>query len=868
MLSLVIVAMMCVVTWPAEAAGNAPDDCQAARLAARVSKAEIRFAEHDQPLVQATANTSIVVEADKWPLARDLMLGEDSKGYRTAMRCLLRGPGRSALHRDEWRFSEPSVTAEKNRVTVDYTAIAWLKSYGPVLLGPWRIDVEKKKNWMLDLQPPTTLVKIPWEHIEIQLGGLSATDIRPQVSSADETKLVWSERMPRDVRVEVNPPWQRSEALDNQVGTRSKLGAASWWACVALLIAAVTLLVLRPYPAPVPGTRRQPVQRFRRWVGGGGTTFRESPAIAVLQWAALSLAVAVMLFLLTWHVFDKGLTPWWRAHLVIAAALVLVLVARPSPRVVSPAVPHTTGDHSGRPETLRNRRPARVVIWTASVAASLGLLVLWIPFFGLAAELSPKPPSTVPGLVGLAVLGLVTLWLWLAAIAAWAWRFLQEGELVPKSWTRTWNSAPARCLTVVGALLLLLAAAMTFSFWEANKHQQKRVRWLMEQSNSDTYKFLVEFPQTGITWLYAYTWVLTGLAFLALMHFRVKEEKDRLASQEGQMSLGPTGLELLLTAAVFSLVLGLRHVAFANFIVLYGLWLALNILSLYLVLAVGRRRSVLRQAGETFCAHWLSTTDRRGALLQKAREYRDLHQRLYGVDHGHAEGATRKELENDLRVQRQSLIDVSGGSPLGNQVSVMDIAMGWGPEYHWWDNALYAARLAFWFGIPFSGALVWLNNVKDYDKWFVTLHDPIGIPEIVVKFITFQVAWTGAGFVLGALWRLLPGHRSPVRALSLTVAYAIPVSLGAWAASIKDAGIGYAFLNVLLLLIVLTLTSMWMDMATFSEERLFWPTRYGLLLSIYQMRGVSTQVAYLLTQVTAAVLLWRQLSGGMSQPRQ
>ncbi|MEU1409729.1 DUF6185 family protein [Streptomyces sp. NPDC005728] len=88
------------------------------------------------------------------------------------------------------------------------------------------------------------------------------------------------------------------------------------------------------------------------------------------------------------------------------------------------------------------------------------------------------------------------------------------------------------------------------------------------------------------------------------------------------------------------------------------------------------------------------------------------------------------------------------------------------------------------------------------------------------------------------------------------------------AASINDAGVGYAFLNVLLLLIILTLTSMWMDMATFSEERLFWPTRYGLLLSIYQVRGVSAQVAYLLTQVTAAVLLWRQLSGGMSQPRQ
>lgn len=109
-----------------------------------------------------------------------------------------------------------------------------------------------------------------------------------------------------------------------------------------------------------------------------------------------------------------------------------------------------------------------------------------------------------------------------------------------------------------------------------------------------------------------------------------------------------------------------------------------------------------------------------------------------------------------------------------------------------------------------------------------------------------------------ALWRVLPGSRGPVRAVAVAIAYAAPIGVGALFINIADTNGGYALLNIILMLSVLTVTSIWMDMATFSGERKFWPTRLGLLLSIYQLRGMSAQIAYLLAQVAIAASIWSQ----------
>ncbi|WP_326728181.1 DUF6185 family protein [Streptomyces phaeochromogenes] len=67
-------------------------------------------------------------------------------------------------------------------------------------------------------------------------------------------------------------------------------------------------------------------------------------------------------------------------------------------------------------------------------------------------------------------------------------------------------------------------------------------------------------------------------------------------------------------------------------------------------------------------------------------------------------------------------------------------------------------------------------------------------------------------------------------------------------------------------LLVLTLTALAMDLDTFRAERAFWPSRTHLLLSIYQMRFFSLQIAWLLVQVVAVITLWQFFTGADAPP--
>ncbi|MFJ9809913.1 DUF6185 family protein [Streptomyces sp. NPDC101158] len=44
------------------------------------------------------------------------------------------------------------------------------------------------------------------------------------------------------------------------------------------------------------------------------------------------------------------------------------------------------------------------------------------------------------------------------------------------------------------------------------------------------------------------------------------------------------------------------------------------------------------------------------------------------------------------------------------------------------------------------------------------------------------------------------------------------------------------------------------------RERRYWPTRAGLLLSLYQMGSASAQIALFVAQLVALVTIWQQLS--------
>jgi hypothetical protein len=67
-------------------------------------------------------------------------------------------------------------------------------------------------------------------------------------------------------------------------------------------------------------------------------------------------------------------------------------------------------------------------------------------------------------------------------------------------------------------------------------------------------------------------------------------------------------------------------------------------------------------------------------------------------------------------------------------------------------------------------------------------------------------------------------------------------------------------------LLVLTLTALAMDLDTFRAERAFWPSRAQLLLSVYQMRFFSLQIAWILAQLVAVVTLWQFFTSADAPP--
>ncbi|MGE7384510.1 DUF6185 family protein [Streptomyces sp. NPDC004126] len=820
--------------------GGVADPCQRERVKARNVAARLDFDYHDRSYAQVTSHLMVSVSADGWPLADFLASSEESEEYREAMRCLLRDDDEEARSR-EWRYRDPVVTVRGKTVTVDYEATAWIEQNRGFQLGPWRIDVDPKgEQWVVRLQPPKALVNAEWGQIEVKLNGLEAHDIFPEVTSADTVRLVWSDPESVWVQVYVDPPWQRSFNVGERWWTLGWAGVASWWVFTSAVMVLGVCLALRE-KASGPSAASGP----EGW---------EDLARMVRLWAVLSVVVALTLRLL---VLDPPQpVRAWRYLVALLLGAVLLLAARPWRRAApTPAVGMTGAEDAGGTET---RRPGVLlaVAVLASAAAVLGYLTV----------------VHSHGHVGLALSALATLWLWLAAVAAWAWCFARKGGLL-RSWSRAWEEAPVRWTVVVGALLAGIAAALLSSFWWTNERFLRRAYWLIDPSGTargeKRMSFLEGFAYSALTWVYAYAWLLSGIALVALLNIRVKERRTLAEGKGEATSLGPAGADLLLTVSVFALAVGFRQVTFAGSNVLFGVWFLMMIGSLYSVVEIGRRYSVLGRTGPEFRLLRLGTKRRRHLLLTKAHEFRNVHHQLYSLDRGRGEGDLKREdLEGKLdRLQEWLFDDWDGQGPPPAQISVLDTALSWGPGKDWWDNAWRACRLAFGFGFPASIALVWLSYLRDGQTRTVTFQDLIGLPEIVAKCLAWQVAWTGAGLVLGALWRVLPGRRSPVRALSLTAAYAVPVCVGAFVTRITDTDLGYVFLHVALMLLVLTLTSIWMDMETFSEERRFWPSRLGLLLSVYQLRGLSTQVAYLAAQLAIVVGVWHSLASSESRPR-
>ncbi|UFR02500.1 DUF6185 family protein [Streptomyces sp. Go40/10] len=816
LLPLIVAALMWWGCPSADAGQEDSSGCGERQLEKADVHALIEFDQHDGDYVKIHSVMTVEIPT-KWPKVDQLFFGESSKNYMQAMRCLLRGQN-NTLRKTEWRVGDPQVTPEGGDVRVRYDSFTWIRNYARIQLGPWLIEPKPGHTWNASLHP-MTLTNSHW-HVEAKLGGLF--DSAPKSASPANEELKWEGVPPGRISFRFRLPWKRWWLLSYDRSFWSKVGVGAWWVCASAVIA---LAALRGRPEHPPS---------------GADGRKDSVVRAVLHWAALSGSFAVILILINSQ--DKPIGPPWNAFIWIPAGLAMTLVARPWIR--------------GLPVQ------ARAVKSAVFAVATVGLLVVLAPeVFELPPNLVSKGEPSLSGKIGYVIVGLAIVWLWLAAMTAWAWRFAREGRLVPTSWTDTWDRAPILCVAVVSVLLGVVAGGLLGCLAWVNEKQWARVAWpdagnTGKEHGAYVSTYLSQFSFTHLSLIFSYSWILTGIALLALLHFRVRTRLEADAKHEKAMP-GPEGPDVMLTASVFAFTVGLEGAAFAGNVGQYPIWVLLSIGSLFAVLAAGRRWSVLSRMGRGFCSKRLRNAKRRQALREKAHEYRCLEHQAQLLDQGRAADLTLDQLEVRQRDLRQWLVAGCGRTdPPPETFSVMDIALAWGPEGHWWDNAVKAAAPAFWLGLPASVGLLWLEL---HNRWrFMALtHEPTAIPEVVAQFFTYQAAWAAAGFVLGALWRLLPGRLSPVRAWSLVIAYAVPACLAVLLNIFTDGSFRDLLLYSLFMAVILTATSMWIDSSTFDEDRQYARGRLALLISVYRLQGLSVHIAWLLAQLVAATTLWQ-----------
>ncbi|MFI9255119.1 DUF6185 family protein [Streptomyces sp. NPDC053069] len=833
---------------PAQAHAADMANCSEIRKAGKANfTSRLIFRRKNLEFVEVRQITSIELPEQKGQLADSLTLSSNALKYKQALHCLLPRSNQAPKSIDEWHPEWRSINhqiTQKHPATLQYESWNLIHPGGEYEVGPWTVTAPSANDWSITLNPSSGSTNASWQTISIDPGGLEISD-SPGISSIDKDTRVWRGHKP-PIFAKIAPP--RDLTQSKRATFISSLGIASWWVSASIVLAASAL----PLARRDSGKSDDNTER----------TASSAVACAALEWAVLSAALGLALLLVIQP--SSPSKNVGRALLGICAGLTMVLLARPW-------LPLTQGPDD--PRGLVNRK--RVVYGTSGAAAAVGLLVILSPHLvGLPPNLVPSTRPPTLGIAGLVLLDLSVLWLWLTAIAAWAWRFAREGRLGESpSETKPENPSPSndgrpdyhlRHMVAVGAALAVVAAMVVLCRALIFEDRWKRANWMGEAAalfgtdhGSALSQQLADFASRGPQWAYAYTWALPGLALVALLHSNCRTKPE---------TLGPEGVDLVAVISIFAIVVALRGVKFpGNVAAVYGLWLPLNMVALYGVVKLMGRWSVLsrvdRKAGTHCVVAELSDRERHKQLLVEARRCRELLHRLHLIDHGHAEETTRPSLEKQLRFLHRWRPTQCGHDCLPDPVSVVDVALSWGPSPRWWGNALNAARWASIFGILPSMVLAWYQNAYGVKHWTYTLTLPTGIPDTIGTFIAVEISFAGAGLVLGALWRVLPGERGPTRALSLFVAWFVPIVVAAvFAAFTQNLGtkeLGEAVLRVILMLMVLTLTSMWMDTDTFSRERAYMTKRLRLLASIYELHGLSGQIAFLLIQAGAVVTIWR-----------
>ncbi|MEU3103926.1 DUF6185 family protein [Streptomyces griseoflavus] len=835
----------------------APPDCAERGLKGATGRARVAFDHEGRTYTRATSDLTVTVPMS-WTHADKLLFGPSSESHRLAMRCLVRGDWRFDTRWEEWRTHEPVVKPGARSVTVKIRTHAWVDQRRKLLVGPWTIDV-RQAWWGVRFTPPKTLDPVRWQSVVVDPGRPGASRATPRATrGVGDHGLEWTSVAPeRPVTVRIEPSWPRRwSAQDDNApfGVVNAAGYLLWDLLVAAALWRAAVLYRRRHRLLAPA-EQQATANLRNW---GATLFclsllanadqmvfvasgafddpdewAQQARLAVHAWWLTALAGVILL-----------LFAGARRHLRAVGIALAVVAAVPG------ILPHAVGLHA--PTFVRPEAHGHAWYTVTSVAAA-----------------------------ALASFTLLALGTWAAA-----WRLLRDGRLLRgPGGNFPLRTALASC--VGGVLLVGVCQAV------AKERDWLRGSWpsafvdptyTLQWSDGTVSRYagygawhqaelrsgLLWSADQAQDWWTGKLWVLTALAMLGFLHVASRRRTD-FSAPAGRLPVlvtepGPAERWLLMVSypAVVVLFLGMYAANSAPALI----WFFVDLAALVVCLHVGARRAVLhRRTGNGPRLGQLVTPEDRDALLTAARGHRERLAKLRRLDQGQSdEGAVdRERIEEELRNLRQWRSGAAAERELPPGVTVVDLVLSLGPRNTWWGNALRAARYAALVSVPFAGFLTWAQTLRG-DALNGTLYDPFGFPEVVWSVASWVFAFAWAGFLLGALWRRLPGRHGPVKTLPLAVAYAVPVGLFAVGNRLLGEEQDVLALAAAAVLLVLTLTALAMDLDTFRGERAFWPSRTQLLLSVYQMRFFSLQIAWILAQLVAVVTLWQFFSSADAPP--
>ncbi|MFF4687383.1 DUF6185 family protein [Streptomyces sp. NPDC001307] len=822
---------------------HAKDDvCATAGLTGARASASLRLDDRHRAQTKIVSRLTVHVPL-RWSHAEGLLLGEDSEGYRLAMRCLARGPDPQWQWWGEWRPHSPEITTEKGGLRVRIDTYGWADDEGMTYVGPWDVEVGHD-HWRIRLDASSALKRVRWSSVVVDPGTASALRANPRPTAKQgRSALVWK-RMSKDapaVDVSIDPAWKHSwAAQDNRLrfSVSDRLGGMFWgWSLTVMLLWAAWR------------TRQE-----------GLLTPQEHGSIrTAVLWAGVYLAIHVLASgdNLFYEVMIRHFprAPW--AERQAHAALVLdVLLGW---------------------LLLCYGLPRRWTVWLAGAALAVPAVAvsLWPRYFGLTAHgflTVHAPDKAVFALFGAAGSSLALL---LLGYVATGWRLARSAGLIPARPSATPGGPPEPRELFLRHLGPLIVLAVTVTgLWAALAYERgwQRASWLSDRSVAaygtqhlqDLRHDLSWFAANAQDWWFGQTWLLSALAVLAVIRAR--------AARHAVATLEPSPVDLLWMLVFFPVGVGTVLGTYAANGSLSGLWFLLNLLSLGVVIAGSAGRAVLDKPLLRSGTPLKQTIDgpRRLQLLDRARRFREIHAELRRLDQGEAGDTahTRRAYERELRGLHHWRAPAGTADRLPADVSVVDAALALGPHDTWWANGRHAARVAGLVGLPATALIVWAEMFKRGDVLTSTLFDAFGLPSTVADVVYWETTWAAAGFLLGALWSRLPGRRGPIRSLPIAAAYALPIAVDALGNRIADQGQDNLALYAVSMLLVLTVTGIVMDLETFRGERRYWQSRLGLLLSVYQMRYFSLQVAYLLAQLIAVFTLWQFFAdtGGPPSP--